>query len=104
MSANSERFERFHADNPHVYDTLVRFAREWRRETGREKLGIAMLVERARWDLIIRTQSQDEYKIANAHRAFYSRLIQYQESDLDGMFDIAESEADNWIRQLAGWD
>jgi hypothetical protein len=91
-------FERFHADNPHVYETLVRYAREWRAQTGRTKLGIAMLVERARWDLAIATRSED-YKIANAHRAFYSRLIQWQESDLDGMFDIAASEANDWI-----WD
>ena len=34
-------FDRFHADNPKVYETLVRLAREWVSRTGRHKLGIA---------------------------------------------------------------
>ena len=96
-------FENFHAANPHVYDTLVFFARQWT-ATGRTKLGVAMLVERARWDLSIRTESEDEYKIANAHRAFYARLIMWREPDLRGLFNISPSVADDWIAAIIAED
>ena len=102
MTGLADNFERFHAENPHIYKTLVYFAREWVAETHRDKLGIAMLVERARWDLTIRTKSDDDYKIANAHRAFYARLIMWQERDLRGLFNMSPSEADDWIaRKIA---
>jgi hypothetical protein len=92
----SERFETFHADNPQVYNTLVRLARQWINHTGRHKLGIATLFERARWELAISTTSAD-YKLNNTFRAWYARLIMANEPDLAGLFDCRASEADDWI-------
>lgn len=96
MATLAENFEAFHAENPHIYTLLVRFSNEWRTLRGAEKISIAMVVERARWDLAVVTRSTD-YKIANAHRAFYARLIMWQEENLRGLFNMAESEADAWI-------
>lgn len=96
----AHRFEAFHEANPHVYDTLVRLARQWMQQTGRRKIGISMLFERARWDLAIQTNSPD-FRLNNSYRAFYSRLIQAQESDLRDIFDCRASEADQWIRNTA---
>lgn len=91
-----ERFEAFHAENPRVYTTLVRLAREWKQHTGRHKLGIATLYERARWDIALATKDPS-YKLNNDYRAFYARLIMQHEPDLAGMFDLRTSEADQWI-------
>lgn len=92
----AERFEEFHRDNPHVYRTLVYFARQWVEVTGRRKLGLQMLYERARWD--IRTQTSDvDFKLNNNYTAFYARLIMHQEPDLDGIFELRRSEADAWL-------
>lgn len=97
----ARRFEQFHAANPNVYRVLVALAREWVRRTGRLKLGIATLYERARWDLAIVTDDPD-YKLNNDHRAYYARLIMRQERDLTGLFDLRRSpEADQWIRGVA---
>lgn len=52
----SDRFEKFHRDNPRVYATLVRLAREWIASTGRRKIGIATLYERVRWEIAITTK------------------------------------------------
>lgn len=92
----AERFEQFHRDNPHVYRTLVRLAREWVNTTGRRKLGIGALYERARWDLAIATGDPD-YRLNNNFRAFYSRLIAAQEPDLADLFELRSSQADAWV-------
>ena len=92
----AERFESFHDENPIVYVTLVRLAREWVRRTGRHKLGIGALTERARWEIAMSTNAPD-YKINNSFRAYYARLIMARCSDLADMFDLRASEADDWI-------
>lgn len=93
---SSEQFEQFHADNPRVYTVLVGLAREWVRRTGQHKLGIATLFERARWEIAIATNDPD-FKLNNNYRAYYARLIMLQESDLQGMFELRQSAADEWL-------
>jgi len=89
-------FDLFHADNPKVYETLVRLAREWVSRTGRHKLGIKTLYERARWEIALATTDAD-FKLNNNFTAWYSRLIMAQEPDLAGLFDLRTSKADLWI-------
>lgn len=89
-------FLAFHAANPHVYDVLVSEARRWR-ATGREKYGIDMLFNRARWVLSIETTGEP-FKLNDHDRSFYARLIMARESDLVGIFDLRRAaEADAWI-------
>lgn len=92
----SEQFERFHAENPGVYTTLVRLAREWIGHTGRHKLGIKTLYERARWEIALATSDPD-YKLNNNYTAYYARLLMRENPDLAGLFDLRVSEADEWI-------
>lgn len=96
----SDKFEQFHTENPRVYTTLVRLAREWINRTGRQKLGIKTLYERARWEIALATSDPD-YRLNNNYTAYYARLIMHQEPDLDGMFDLRVSEADQWIEGVA---
>lgn len=95
-SSMSEAFETFHDENPRVYSVLVRLAREWVSKFGRHDLGIGMLYEVARWEITMST-SDPEYKLNNNFRAFYARLMMYQERDLRGLFEMRASEADEWI-------
>jgi hypothetical protein len=92
----SDRFEEFHKANPAVYSTLVYLAKQWARRTGGRKLGIKTLFERARWELQLDTTDPD-LKLNNSFTAFYARLIMANEPDLEGMFDLRTSEADEWI-------
>lgn len=96
----AQRFEEFHRDNPRVYETLVRLAREWTQRTGRHKLGIATLFERTRWEIALATNDPD-YKLNNNYRAYYARLIMHRETDLADLFDLRCSEADEWIKDYA---
>lgn len=92
----AQEFEEFHASNPRVYEVLVRLAREWVAATGRGKLGIKALYERARWEIAVQTNNPD-YKLNNNFTAFYARLIMAQEPDLSELFHMRGSAADQWI-------
>jgi len=94
------KFDLFHADNPRVYEVLVRLAREWVSRTGRHKLGIKTLYERARWEIALSTTDAD-FKLNNNFTAFYARLIMAQERDLAGLFDLRASEADLWLAGIS---
>lgn len=97
----SERFEAFHALNPHVYDALVSLARRFIAATGKRKLGAQRLVEIARWDMELATKGEEEFEINNTYRAYYARLIMWQEPDLHDVFDLRHApEPDAWIADL----
>jgi len=88
-----EQFEDFHRENPQVYATLVRLAREWRVHRGRRaKIGIGALWERARWELNLHTQGS-AFKLNNNLRSRYSRLISAQEPDLADLFETRQLRA-----------
>jgi hypothetical protein len=82
-----DRFWHFHWANPWVYDELVRLARI-AKEHGRNRIAIASLVERLRWDFELRASTGEEWKVNNSYRAFYARLIMRKESDLAEMFEV----------------
>jgi hypothetical protein len=89
------KFEQFHRANPHIYRLMDRLAHDWIASTGRHKLGIAALYERARWELAIQTGDPD-FKLNNNHRAFYARLLMMNHPELRGLFDLRPSVADGW--------
>lgn len=98
-SETAARFEEFHTDNPIVYEVLVSLAGQWVAATGRRKLGIGALFERARWDIALVTGDPD-FKLNNNYRAYYARLIMRQERHLAGLFDLRASEADEWLQGI----
>jgi len=89
-----DNFKRFHAANPHVYDELVKLARQWRARRGAwTKCGIGMLFEVCRWHLSLRTEGEP-VALNNNYRAFYARLIMEQESELRGIFETRRQRSD----------
>lgn len=83
-----QAFWRFHQDHPQVYGVLVRLAREWRGVHGPRTLGIAMLFERARWEIAMQTRDATGLKLNNNHRAYYARLMMEREGDLHDAFRV----------------
>jgi hypothetical protein len=66
------RFEQFHEDNPNVYATLERLAREWLAE--HSKVGLKMLWEVARWQLGVNTTTTAP-RLNNNWTSRYARLL-----------------------------
>lgn len=86
-----ERFDLFHAANPHVYNALVRLARQLV-DRGHKRYGMAGLFEVLRYRHAL-TTIDDLFKLNNDYKALYSRLIMEQETDLAGFFEIRERTA-----------
>jgi hypothetical protein len=81
-------FLEFHKRNPHVYDRLVKLARDLCAR-GHRKLGIGMLYEVVRWMHYMET-TDEEFKLNNNHRSRYARLIMSSEPDLSDVFEVRE--------------
>lgn len=84
-------FQKFHADNPHVYEKLVAMARELVGQ-GHRRIGIRMLWEACRWSLMRTNVPANAPKLNDWLTPHYSRLIQQRERDLVGVFETRERE------------
>lgn len=82
-----QRFDAFHAANPHVYQELRRLALQLTRH-GHRRIGIGMIYEVLRWQYILSTKDTDnDFKLNNNYRAFYARLLMDTEPELAGVFE-----------------
>ena len=87
-------FERFHAENPHVYKRLKRLA-FLLKVRGVERYGMKALWEVLRYEEAIATSvGVCSYRLNNNYTALYARLLMDQEPDLEGFFELRERRAD----------
>lgn len=83
-----EKFQAFHKENPHVYEELLRLARQ-ARASGRRRCGIRMLWEVMRWNFFLRTQrGEGDFKLNDHLPPYYARLLMQLNSDLKDFFEI----------------
>jgi len=85
------RFNRFHANNPHVYINLVKLARQFRAKRPNGIVGASMLLDILRWNFFMNVESEEDFKFPNAYAAGYARMIMKNEPDLDGIFKLHKS-------------
>ena len=79
-----EQFNRYHADNPHVYDELLRMAYR-AKAAGYQRWSVKAMVEILRWERAILTGNPDGFKCNDHHSSFYARLLS-REPGIEGMF------------------
>lgn len=89
-----DNFNRFNAENPHVYEMLVKLARRWVRNRPGRRCSIKMLFETARWYLDLRGEGEP-IALNNNYHAFYARLIMEREADLEGIFHLRRQRTDD---------
>jgi hypothetical protein len=87
----TERFEAFHAANPHVAALLADMALALR-HGGRTHYGIKALVEVLRFQYAVQTRG-DAFKINNDFTAHYARLLMREHPELEGFFETREIRA-----------
>lgn len=87
----AERFEVFHAANPHVARLLAEMALDLRR-AGRTHYGMKALVEVLRFQYNVRTVG-DVFKLNNNYTAHYARLLMEQYPELEGFFETRQIRA-----------
>lgn len=83
-----ERFEVFHATNPHVYRLFERFALEAAR-SGRRRFGAKAVWERMRWFVAFETTA-DDWKLNNSHTAYYAREFIRRHPEHADLFETRE--------------
>ncbi len=84
----TERFERFHRDNPEVYRLFLQFARQ-AKAAGRERIGARLIGERIRWQTTVETSDPD-FKVNDHFWPFYARLAMREHADLEGLFETRD--------------
>ncbi len=71
MAKTKKEFEKFHLDNPKVYQLFCYFTQKVR-TAGYTKYSAEAIFNQIRWYTTIETTG-DEYKINNDYKAYYSR-------------------------------
>lgn len=70
----AERFERFDAEHPEVWAACLRFAREAvAARAGR--IGARAILERVRWEALVRPDAHESWKLNNNYIPFYARKL-----------------------------
>jgi len=77
-------FWEFHNENPHVYSSLVKLARQIKNR-GFRSYSINSLFEVLRWHSALETMGS-LFKLNNNYRSYYARLIMEKEPELEGFF------------------
>ena len=86
-----ERFEAFHAENPRVYERL-HFRALALVESGHARIGIKMLWEVLRYDLLL-DHGDNGFKLNNDFTSRYARLLMATDQRLAGVFQTRELRA-----------
>jgi len=87
-----EKFDKFHADNPYVWELFKRFTFEAINK-GYDNFSVALVAERIRWETLIETSDTD-FKLNNNYKAFYARKFHKVFPKYDGIFRTRTSIAD----------
>lgn len=85
----TESFEKFHADNPHVYERLRSLALELV-EKGHDHYSIKGLFEVLRWEYALTTRGSN-FKLNNNYTALYARMLMDNEPILASFFRVRSS-------------
>jgi len=90
-STHAAAFQRFHAENPHIYAELERLAFKLKVK-GVERWGIKALWEVLRYELAINSNAPvSTYKLNNNLTAYYAReLMARNPDDLADFFELRE--------------
>ena len=66
-----EAFNKFHSENPLIYEHFKTFALEWL-ASGARKISSKQVIGRIRWFVSVETKDED-FKINDIHTAYYAR-------------------------------
>ena len=91
-------FIEFHNENPGVFMLFCEYTKAAKR-SGRDRISARMIGERIRWYTQIETTG-DEYKVNDHHWPYYSRLCMVRIPELDGMFEVRDTNFDTDVEAL----
>lgn len=85
-----DKFEVFHASNPHVYELFEKYALEATKYL--KHYSADAVAHRIRWETMINTQG-DDFKLSNSWVAFYARMFMKKNPQHDGFFTVKQQRS-----------
>jgi len=84
MSKLKDEFDKFHKENPEVWELFVKFTFDVV-NTGRKNYSVKAVFERIRWHTDIETTGKP-FKLSNNHTAYYARHFHEKYPEHEGFF------------------
>lgn len=88
---NNTEFHAYHTTNPDIYDAFVKYTLKAIRR-GYEAFSAEFVFNIIRWETKI--TGNDEFKINNNYKAYYSRMFMNEYPEHKGFFRTRKSKAD----------
>lgn len=88
---NLSYYQEYDRKNPRIYEMFKHFALEAVR-MGRKRFSAEAVINRIRWETMVR--GDDEFKINNNIKPYYSRKFMNEYPELEGFFQLRKSKAD----------
>ena len=88
---NKEKFEKYHKENPHVFEMFKSFAFD-AINSGVKALSAQLIIERMRWESMLKTTGE-RYKINNNYPPYYSRLFMEEFPEYENYFTTRQQVA-----------
>lgn len=85
----TERFEKFHKQNPHIYELFCKYSCE-AIKSGKKRMSHWLVANRIRWDAEVVTNTDEQYKISNDFIALYARKFMEEHPQHNGFFKTKE--------------
>lgn len=84
MTKITERFQKFHHENPQVYELFKKISYQ-AKSKGFQNIGAQFIGEVMRWETGVKTTG-DIFKINNDYLAYYARMLMEQEMGFKNFF------------------
>lgn len=88
-----EAFEKYHADNPRIYELFKRFALqivEKRKNRPNKKTSANLLINRIRWEIYVETITDDGFRINDHYSSRYARKFVEEYPQYRDLFNFRE--------------
>lgn len=85
------KYEEYDRKNPEIYQLFKRFTLE-AVQMGRQRFSAEAVINRIRWETMVR--GDDEFKINNNIKPYYSRKFMNEYPELEGFFQLRKSKVD----------
>jgi len=93
----TEQFERFHAANPHVFESIYQMTTQLHGR-GLSRGSMKMIFERLRWLYAIQTMGET-FRLNNNYTSYYARVVHAYDPSLEGFFEV-RSQRDEYEPDL----
>lgn len=79
-------FRKFHVENPHILKAIIKRALILKRR-GHKRVGMKMIFEVLRFDYMIKSWTDEPFKLDNSYTSYYTRLVEFRCPELVGLFE-----------------